>query len=137
MTGVDMAALLARASELAAAPDVPVMSEATAKRLVIARSGDVCECCGAARGESFSHRQPKGLGGLWTPENGLRTCGDGTRKCHGWIEANPRAAELKGWRVRSRVDPALFPVLHAVEGRIYLTRDGGFSPVAPDIEEAA
>jgi hypothetical protein len=63
-------------------------------------------------------------GGPWTPENIVWLCGDGTRGCHGWAEANPRAAEPGGWALPSHADPAATPIDHFVFGSVLLTPDG-------------
>jgi hypothetical protein len=46
------------------------------------------------------HRKKRGQGGPWTPENIVALCGDGTRGCHGWCEANPAKAHATGWSVK-------------------------------------
>lgn len=74
--------------------------EGRGRAIVYARSGGVCECCGARRAESWSHRVAKSRGGLWSPSNGLHLCGDGTRLCHGWLEANPTWAGGGFWHIR-------------------------------------
>jgi hypothetical protein len=86
-------------------------SESAARGRVDARSGGVCERCGAREAESFSHRIPAGQGGRFTAANGINTCGDGTTGCHGWIEANPTEARRHGWRLNSRQKPDKRPAL--------------------------
>ena len=87
-----------------------VWTEGRGTEVVRGRSGGLCEICGVRPGESFSHRLAAGKGGTWRPSNGLRTCGDGTRLCHGWLEAHPIWAGEGGWHVRRNpVDPALQP----------------------------
>lgn len=54
--------------------------------------------------ESVHHRIHGDLSDNRT-SNRLSTCGDGTRGCHGWIEAHPGAAMAMGWTV-SRFAPA-------------------------------
>ena len=81
------------------------MSQAKARAIVAVRSGDGCEvgipgiCAGYA--QSVHHRRKRSAGGLWAPSNLLATCGDGTRGCHGWIEAHPKDAHLAGWWLRT------------------------------------
>lgn len=73
-------------------------SEARARAIVAERSGGRCEvmvpnvCLGNAA--SMHHRRKEGR--LWNPSNILHTCGDGTRGCHGWIEAHPTLANEYG-----------------------------------------
>ena len=42
------------------------------------------------------HRLKRSHGGTWAPSNILHLCGDGTRGCHGHIEANPQWANQEG-----------------------------------------
>lgn len=112
------------------------MSEETARRTVRERSAGVCELCGANPATSWSHRRSRGQGGPWRPANGLDTCGDGTCGCHGWLEANPDAAALGGWRlVHDDRDPAGVPVWLrprlAWPGWWLLSDDGVYTP-APE-----
>lgn len=71
-------------------------SEQAGRAYVYARSQGRCEVCGIHGAHTFHHRLKKGQGGTWAPSNGLHVCGDGTRFCHGWIEANPAHAMLLG-----------------------------------------
>lgn len=95
-------------------------TEADCRARVRHRSAGFCEaaipgvCIG--RGESMHHRFKAGQGGRWVPANILHTCGDGTRGCHGWIEANPDDAEQRGMWIKSGDDPAAVPVLIAWRG---------------------
>lgn len=87
------------------------------------RIKDVCR----GQGESMHHRNKAGQGGLWTPSNILHTCGDGTRGCHGWIEANPASARRKGlWLFRGQA-PFATPVQAVFRGMpgAYLLDDEG------------
>lgn len=79
---------------------VTAFPEARARAIVAERSGGRCEaviegvCLG--RAHSMHHRRKPGR--LWNPSNLLHLCGDGTRGCHGWIEAHPtKANELGLW----------------------------------------
>lgn len=83
-------------------------SEQAARALVYARSAGRCEVCGRSA-DSYHHRQKRSQGGTWAPANGLHVCGDGTRYCHGWIEAHPTDAMLLGLWVPREVDPATVP----------------------------
>lgn len=107
------------------------MSEQETRALVRERSGGMCEvrvkdvCRG--QGESMHHRNKSGQGGLWTPANILHTCGDGTRGCHGWIEAHPALARRRGlWLFRGQV-PHSSPVQAVFRGMpgTYLLDDEG------------
>lgn len=102
------------------------MTESACRRIVALRSGGVCECCGMRRGQSMSHRKPRGQGGSWSPANIMHACGDGVAGCHGWIEHNPRAAHEHGWRLWRYEDPEKVPAV--VRGRpMVLSKDGGLS----------
>lgn len=63
-------------------------------RLGAIRAG--CDCQGRL---SLSHVVPAGKGGPWAPFNLRVLCGSGSTGSHGWVEANPAAAEAEGWRV--------------------------------------
>jgi hypothetical protein len=78
----------------------PELSEAVGKALVKARALGLCEGCGLVDGQSWSHRIPKGVGGLWSASNGLWLCGSGTTGCHGRLEAARRAHRPLGWDVQ-------------------------------------
>ena len=65
-----------------------------------------CVRCGQ-RAASWHHRLPAGRGGPTDRFNCVPLCGDGTRGCHGWAEANPNAAEaeflaVRGYLLRGR-----------------------------------
>ena len=65
-----------------------------------------CVRCGS-RAESWQHRVAAGRGGPTDRFNCVPLCGDGTRGCHGWAEANPDAAQaafldIPGQFVRGR-----------------------------------
>lgn len=106
--------------------------EREARRIVYARSRGFCELCGRPA-ESWSHRRSAGQGGPWNAANGLHLCGDGVRGCHGWLEANPLAADAGGWRLVHRdPDPGETPVWLPGRGWVYLTLDGCHVP-APSV----
>jgi hypothetical protein len=56
-------------------------------------SDHACVRCGR-RAESWQHRVARGRGGPDDAWNCVPLCGDGTRGCHGWAEANPAAARV-------------------------------------------
>lgn len=94
--------------------------EGRGRKVVITRSDDWCEVrrpgvCLNGRGHSCHHRLDQSLDGSgWRPANLLRTCGDGSRGCHGWITENPKAAHDEGrWALESHEKPELTPVLIA------------------------
>lgn len=51
-----------------------------------------CVRCGR-QAHSWQHRVSAGRGGPTDRFNCVPLCGDGTRGCHGWAEANPVAAQ--------------------------------------------
>lgn len=109
--------------------------ESRGRRIVRERSGGWCEVCGLRRAESMSHRISKSRGGSWAPQNLIHTCGDGTRGCHGWFEANPLWAGEGGWHIRrdprppTEVPVYLRPALHA--SGWFLIRDVGGPCLVP------
>lgn len=70
------------------------------------------------RAESWQHRVAQGKGGPTDHFNCVPLCGDGTRGCHGWAEANPTDAravflDVPGGFVRGRYDgPDAYYRLH-------------------------
>lgn len=97
------------------------ISPATRAR-VYARDNHVCVRCWNGRDLSVHHRRPRGMGGSRRGDtNGLANlitlCGDGTRGCHGWVEAHRAEASRLGFLCPSWEDPADWPVLrgHAWE----------------------
>ena len=84
--------------------------EAKGREIVRERAGGLCE--GAIAGiclgkhETTHHRLKRGQGGTWAPSNLLGLCGDGTRGCHGLIEAHPSWANDRGlWIMAGDGDP--------------------------------
>ncbi len=98
----------------------------------------LCEACGAAPGQSFSHRIAASRGGTYAPSNGVRACGSGTTGCHGWFEAHSTWAGDGGWHIRrDRRDPLEVPVFLVTVlqplGAWHLLDDlGGRDEVYPD-----
>lgn len=85
-------------------------TEAHARTVVWQRSGGGrCEVCGRP-GHSIQHRVKRSQGGTWDPGNLIRVCGDGTRYCHGWIEAHPTHAMTLGLWVPGTIDPLTVPM---------------------------
>lgn len=95
------------------------MGEASARKLVYARSGRVCERCSSARATEWQHRKNRSQGGLWEASNGLHLC----TSCHRYVTDHPAESTAKGWTVPSWCTPAAVPAL--VNGHFrYLTDDG-------------
>lgn len=90
------------------------MDEKTCRKIVKERSGGFCEaaiplvCTGKA--QTMHHRRKAGQGGPWWPTNILHVCGDGTRGCHGWIEANATRANERGLWLFNTQSPLREPV---------------------------
>lgn len=102
------------------------MNEGSCRRIVAERSGGMCERCGHTPAESHHHRVKRGQGGKWEPSNIAHLCGDGTRGCHGWIEANPAAAREEGWALRRGEDPRTVSVAHQMlHGQMMFMDDAG------------
>lgn len=87
------------------------MNEAQARDIVAVRSDNRCEiavplvCQG--RRDSVHHRLKRGRGHEWAPSNLLAACGDGTRGCHGYVEANPTWAQSEGlWLMTGSGEPS-------------------------------
>lgn len=72
--------------------------DADLRRRVLARDGYRCRRCGQPA-ESVHHRLPRSRGGDDSPINLVSLCGDGTRGCHGMVEAHPEWARMEGWTV--------------------------------------
>lgn len=65
---------------------------------------------------------------MWVPSNILDVCGDGTRGCHGWIEANPERAQERGLWLVGAESPQFTPLIISWRGIMdwyYLTDTGG------------
>lgn len=111
--------------------------ESRGRRIVRERSGGLCELDGFRPAESWSHRIARSRGGTWAPSNGLATCGDGVRLCHGWLEANPTWAGEGRWHIRRlhQANPLDIPVylrpLDLEPGWFLLDDEGGRWPVDP------
>ena len=65
-----------------------------------------------------------------SPENGVLVYGTGTLGCHGEIEAHPRRAAARGFRVRSIDRPGDVPI-QTVWGWYVLDAEGGATPTGP------
>lgn len=84
------------------------MDRSQAYTIVRERSGGRCEaaienvCLGT---HDTTHHRRK-VGRIHTPSNLLAVCGDGTRGCHGWLEAHPNRAMSEGLSVSNYDDPA-------------------------------
>jgi hypothetical protein len=61
-----------------------------------------CVRCGA-RGSNRHEKLPRSRGGLRDEFNTVVLCGSGTTGCHGWVTANPAAAEVEGLYVRGQI----------------------------------
>lgn len=91
-----------------------MITEKQCRQIVTERSSGLCEirfdtvCRGV--GESKHHRRKVSQGGRWVPSNIVEACGDGTRGCHGYIEANPVTARGRGLWLYSGQHPLLTPV---------------------------
>lgn len=97
--------------------------EATARRLVRARSGGVCEVCARQPATDWHHRLNRSQGGTWSASNGL----DLDRQCHRFVTEHPAAARDRGWALRAGQDPATEPVHLAWTGLVRLDDAGGIT----------
>lgn len=61
-----------------------------------------CVRCGV-RGSNRHEKLPRSRGGPRDEFNTVILCGSGTTGCHGWVTANPDAAEREGLYVRGQV----------------------------------
>lgn len=100
------------------------MGERTARKIVRARSGGVCELCQKQRATDVHHRKNRSQGGLWEPQNLLHLCHDE----HMRITTSPALSYERGWSVRSGHDPATQPVWLAGHGWSLLRADGSVAP---------
>lgn len=103
------------------------------RRLVVARAGGRCECCGKPAKVDAHHRQPRGMGGVHgetrtiahRASNGIGAC----RSCHVWIDLHAPEARAFGWLVVHPYDPAAIPaLLYTAQGHGWwnLRDDGDF-----------
>lgn len=114
-------------------------AEKWARDTVKARAAGVCEGCGAAPAEQYSHRVGRGQLGPWHPANALHLCGDlggrpGYLGCHLWATRERVMSRSVGWVIYSTDDYLTFPVLLPHHGWVVLTADGGYRPAAPPTE---
>lgn len=104
--------------------------ERHAQSVVRARAQGRCEGCGVPAGPNgpldWAHRVGRGVGGRWTPENGLLLC---RLECHEG-QRRPKTAALaktRGWVLRSSQDPATTPAWLHRHGLVLLTADGSIT----------
>lgn len=116
-------------------PARPQGVPAGVKRILLARSGGVCEiglaCGGTGAAQDSAHREGKKAGGTRKPwSNSPATLLAGCRRCHRLIDAvEVRGAEFLGLKVREGVArPWEVPVKHARLGWVLLDDEGGFRP---------
>lgn len=97
------------------------MTDARAVEFVEARSGGVCEACGAARASEVHHRKYRSRGGTDDVWNLLHLCGWGNHTgCHGL--AHSKDGHALGLSVNSWADPREVPAV--VRGvLVHLTGD--------------
>jgi len=106
------------------APKVDRGSQQSARALVAARSGGLCEVCSIAAAREWHHRKNRSQGGRWSAANGLYVC----TPDHAWITEHPEQARRNGWAVPGSADPAEVPVLR--RGLLVMLDDeGGVSAV--------
>jgi hypothetical protein len=106
-------------------------TERQARAIIAERCGGRCERCGHP-GYTVHHRRKRSQGGRWDPSNLLALHGSGTTGCHGWVEANPKAAHLLGFWLRHGQTSQETPVW--LWGRWVLLDDvGGLLEVEPAI----
>ncbi|MFJ4653799.1 HNH endonuclease [Nocardia sp. NPDC088792] len=106
--------------------------EAATRKLVAERSGGWCEICGVMRAESVHHRRNRSQGGGWSASNCVATCGDGTRKCHGWVTVHPGDAAAEGWHMRPGDDPLTVPIISGLHGPVLLADDGSITTIGSE-----
>lgn len=102
------------------------------------RSGGRCEMCGtpAANGQ-IHHRRPRGMGGSKDPLTGAITNGVLLHpNCHAKVESERSWAFDNGWLVQQRDEPELTPIM-TWRGYLWLTPDGSYMDVLPDVNESA
>jgi len=99
-----------------------------ARRLIVARSGGVCEGCGVAPASQIHHRLFKSRLGFGNPANGLHVCvgavGGNIDGCHGTAHAG-YIGESLGWSIRSGFDPLLVPTFRRVDATWWRFDDAG------------
>jgi hypothetical protein len=101
-------------------------------RIVIARSGGVCEVCGRAAMQNIHHRRGRGMGGtrraIHSPAWLLAVCGMGnTSGCHRRIESDRPTAEANGWALPWAVEDAGTVPAVLWFGRVLLDDAGGYT----------
>jgi hypothetical protein len=103
------------------------------RKLVLARDGYACVCCGRDVWwglYSLQHRRARAAGGSRrrdtnSPANLITLCGHATTPdgCHAWAESDPGWASAFGYRVAQYKDPASVQVRWHGEW-VLLARDG-------------
>ena len=103
------------------------MTDPALRRLVRARAGGQCECCGDALSLTFQahHRKLRSRGGQDSAANLLALCG----LCHRRIHNRVAWATEHGFIVSAYDDPATAPVAVRCESWRLLTPDGTYAPV--------
>jgi len=101
-------------------------------RIVIARSGGICEVCGRRAMTNIHHRRGRGMGGtrraIHSPSWLLAVCGQGnTSGCHGRIESDRPTAEANGWALPWSVEDASTVPVRLALGLVLLDDDGGYT----------
>lgn len=103
------------------------------RRAVLARDAETCQWCGGTLANgwfySLQHRRARGMGGSrvpWVnlPGNLVAVHGSGTTGCHGHIEANPKEAAARGFRLSHRETPEDLPLIDYA-GVAWILRDDG------------
>lgn len=95
-------------------------TEATTRKAVKERSGEVCELC-SMPAVQMHHRRNRSQLGKWHPANIIHVC----VACHHIIGANPSWSSEHGYTVLSHEDPASKAVLLTC-GWVCLTDDGTY-----------
>ena len=98
---------------------------------VVARADGCCERCGRwAEGGSLHHRKLRSQGGRDTVANLVLLHGSGVTGCHGHVHQDRIDAAIEGFVVPAWEDPAEVSVVVHGYGRVRLSADGGYVPVA-------
>ena len=116
---------LGRTTVIVAAPFRP---DAATQRLVLARDGHACACCGRSIiGQPYRilQRKRRWAGGDYSAPNLITVAGTAVTGCCGRIESRSDPLdEAHGYVVRPGDDPAKIPVMHASSGVVWLAADG-------------
>lgn len=111
------------------------------RAIITERDRGHCARCGVTAGLTFQHRINRGMGGtsdpvISSPANGILLCGSGTTGCHGWVEANPEAAEKLGYAVPTYLDPATVPVWFWGHGWMFVASGRAHAQHPPEDDDA-